>query len=433
MNTNTMFSRRQALGALAGGAAIMATTAACGFKSATATAGSADGNVQYWAQVDPTNTVQQAAISAFNTSNKGQVTLSTIPAAGYLGKVQTAMGSSAMPGLFFNWGGGSLSSYVKAGKLVALDPSLKAHFLSSPLQAGIVDGAFVGVPCRGTQPVFLYYNKKLFTQAGVQPPTTYSELTNLVKVFKGRGIIPFTVAGASTFSWTELMWLEYLVDRVGGPGVFKSIAGGDWSGWKDPSVLQAAEMITELVSSGAFGSNFGSVNYGAGGTSTLLATGRAAMQLMGSWDYATLAQISSSFAANELGYVAFPSVEGGKGDAANVSGNPTNYISMTTAASRTTASNFLQTVYSDSYVSGLVKMGEVPVTTNTKQLLSQSSDPAYSNFLYNLVSDAPTFTQSWDQALGSTLATPMLTEIQKLFNGQDTPQQFVNNVLAIKS
>jgi xylobiose transport system substrate-binding protein len=425
-------SRRQALAALAGGAAIMATTAACGFKSTTATASSADGDVSYWTQVDPTNTVQQAAISAFNKTSKGQVTLSTIASAGYLGKVQTAMGSSAMPGLFFSWGGGSLSPYIKAGKLVELDPALKSHFLSSPLQAGIVDGKFVGVPCRGTQPVFLYYNKTLFTQAGVQPPTTYSELTNLVSVFKKRGITPITVAGSGTSSWTELMWVEYLVDR-GGPEVFKSIAGGDWTGWKDPSVLQAAQMIAELVSSGAFGSNFGSVNYGAGGTSTLLATGRAAMQLMGSWDYATLAQISPSFAANELGYVAFPSVEGGKGDAANVSGNPTNYISMTTAAAKTTAADFLQTVYSDSYVSGLVKMGEVPVTTNAKQLLTQSSTPAYSNFLYNLVADAPTFTQSWDQALGSTLATPMLTEIQKLFNGQDTPQQFVSNVLAIKS
>ena len=95
--------------------------------------------------------------------------------------------------------------------------------------------------------------------------------------------------------------------------------------------------------------------------------------------------------------------------------------------------DFLATLYSDSYVLSLVRMGEVPVTTNTKSLLSQSTDPAYSNFLYDLVAGAPAFTQSWDQALGSTLATPMLTEIQKLFNGQDSPQQFVSNVLAIQS
>jgi xylobiose transport system substrate-binding protein len=430
---NSMMSRRQALATLAGGAAVMATAAGCGFKSAGASASSPDGDVSYWTQVDPTNTVQQTAIKTFNASSKGQVTLSTIPSTGYLSKIQTAMGSSAMPGLFFNWGGGSLSNYVKAGKLVEFDSSLKSHFLASPLQAGIVDGKFVGLPCRGTQPVFIYYNKALFTQAGVQPPTTFSDLMNLVQVFKRRGVTPFAIAGTSANSWTELMWIEYLVDRVGGPDVFKTIAGGDWSGWKDPSVLTAAEMVKELVGAGAFGNNFGSVNYGAGGTSTLFATGRAAMQLMGSWDYATLETISAGFTKDDLGYVPFPSVEGGKGDPKNVSGNPTNYLTMTTAAAKTTATDFLATVYSDSYVLGLVRMGEVPVTTSTKSLLSQSTDPAYSNFLYDLVAGAPAFTQSWDQALGSTLATPMLTEIQKLFNGQDSPQQFVSNVLAIQS
>ena len=428
---NSMMSRRQALAAMAaGGAAIMTTAAGC---SSSSSAGKPTGDVQYWTQVDPTNTVQQAAITAFNKTSTGQVTLSTIASNGYLSKVRTAMGSSAMPGLFFNWGGGSLSDYVKAGRLVELDSDLESHFLTSPLQAGIVDGKFVGVPCRGTQPVFIFYNKTLFTEAGVKPPTTYGELTNLVTTFKKRGVIPFTIAGTSTYSWTELMWLEYLVDRLAGPDVFKSIAGGDWTLWKDPSILEAATMIKELVSSGAFGNTFASVNYGAGGTSTLLADGKAAMELMGSWEYATLESISASFTSNELGYVPFPSVEGGKGNVKNVVGNPTNYISMTSEAAKTTAADFLKTTYSDAYVEGLVKMGEVPVTTNTAAALANASDPAYANFQFSMVQNAPAFTQSWDQALGSTLATPMLTEIQKLFNAQDTPQQFVSNVLAIQS
>jgi len=427
-------SRRQVLATIGGGAALMATAAACKSSGSSAAAGgSSTGDVSFWTLVDPTNTVQQAEVTAFNASGPGKVTLSTIATAGYLDKIRTAMGSSAMPGLFFSWGGGSLGDYVKAGKLVELDPALKTHFLASPLQAGIVDGKFVGVPCRGTQPVFVFYNKKLFTAAGVQPPTTWSELTALVKTFKAKGITPFALAGSGTSSWTELMWVEYLVDRVAGPGLFQKLAAGDWSQWKDPAVLQAAEMITELISSGAFGDKFGSVNYGAGGTSTLVATGRAAMQLMGSWDYATLAGIDPAFAANDLGYVAFPSVEGGKGDIANVVGNPTNYISMTTAAARTTAADFLKSTYSDAYVQGLVKMGEIPVTTTAQQALSAASDPAYANFQFDLVSKAPAFTQSWDQALGSTLATPMLTAIQKLFNGQSSPQQFVSAVLAIQS
>ncbi|MEW2403121.1 extracellular solute-binding protein [Streptomyces sp. NPDC046862] len=406
------------------------TVAGCG--STDSKASGATGTVDFWTLQDPTNTVQKAEVSAFNSTGHGKVTLSVIASDGYKDKLRTAMGSAKMPGLFFNWGGGSLDDYVKAGKLVELDKMLEASYLPSALEAGKVDGKLVGVPCRGTQPVFLFYNKKVFADAGVEPPTTYADLTKLVKVFRRKGVTPFALAGNASSSWTELMWIEYLVDRLAGPELFQQIQDGDWSKWNDPAVLRTARMIKELVDDGAFGKNFGSVNYGAGGTSTLLSKGKAAMVLMGSWEYAVQQGADPDFAKNGLGYVAFPSVEGGKGDPKNVVGNPTNYISVTTAAPKETAAEFLKTTYSDTYVQGLVEKGEVPVTTNAEKLLAKAPDPAYAKFQFDLVQKAPSFTQSWDQALGLTLGTPLLTEIQKLFNGQSSPEKFVGAVLAIK-
>ncbi|WP_051865228.1 ABC transporter substrate-binding protein [Streptomyces griseus] len=406
------------------------TVAGCG-TSGSSTA-SPTGDADFWTLQDPTNPVQQAAVDTFNSTGHGKVSMTVIATDGYKDKLRTAMGSSKMPGLFFNWGGGSLNDYVKAGKLVTLDQPLEMHFLASALAAGKVDGKLVGIPCRGTQPVFLFYNKKVFADAGVKPPKTYAELTDLVKVFKKQGVTPFALAGSASSSWTELMWIEYLVDRLAGPELFQKIAGGDWSQWKDPAVLKTAQMIKGLVDSGAFGKNFGSVNYGPGGTSTLLNKGKAAMVLMGSWEYATQQSEAPDFAKNGLGYVPFPSVAGGKGDPSNVVGNPTNYISVTTTAPKDTAAAFLRTTFSDSYVQGLVEKGEVPVTSNASQFLDKAPDPAYAKFQYDLVDGATTFTQSWDQALGLTLGTPLLTEIQKLFNGQSSPEQFVSAVLAIK-
>ena len=406
------------------------TVAGCG--SSGAKTSSTTGSTDFWTLQDPTNTVQQAQVKAFDATGHGRVSLSVIAADGYKDKLRTAMGSSKMPGLFFNWGGGSLNDYVKAGKLVELDEILGGRFLPSALAAGKVDRKLVGIPCRGTQPVFLFYNKKVFSDAGVEPPKTYADLQDLVKVFKRKGITPFALAGNASSSWTELMWVEYLVDRLAGPGLFEKIQGGDWSVWSDPAVLKTAQMITDLVDSGAFGKNFGSVNYGSGGTSTLLNKGKAAMVLMGSWEYAVQQGEAPEFAKNGLGYVPFPTVEGGKGDPGNVVGNPTNYISVTTAAPKETAAEFLKTTYSDAYVQGLIEKGEVPVTTNAAALLAKAPDPAYAKFQYDLVLKAPYFTQSWDQALGLTLGTPLLTEIQKLFNGQSSPERFVSAVLAIK-
>lgn len=407
--------------------------AGCSSSGGGSSASSPTGNVQFWTLQDPTNTVQQAQVDAFNQAGAGKITMSVIATDGYKDKVRTAMGSSQMPGIFFNWGGGSLNDYVKAGKLVELDPAIfKSHFLPAALEAGTVNGKLVGVPARGTQPVFLFYNKKVFADAGLQPPKTWADLTNLVQAFTGKGITPFALAGSGSSSWTELMWIEYLVDRLAGPELFKKIAAGDWSQWNDPAILKTAQMVKQLVDSGAFGKNFASVNYGAGGSSTLLTKGKAAMQLMGSWEYATQQGADPNFAKNDLGYVAFPSVPDGQGNPADVVGNPTNYLSVTTAAAKTTAVDFLKTTWSDSYIQGLVAKGEVPITDNAKAALAKAPDPAYAGFQYDLVQAAPSFTQSWDQALGLTLGTPLLTEIQKLFNGQSSPEQFVSGVLAIR-
>jgi len=416
------------------------TLAGCGSSSGSGSgsSGSSTAAVHFWTLKDPTNTVQQAGIDTLNTTAKTKIAMDVVPSDGYLDKLRTAMGSNRMPGMFFSWGGGPMREYATAKKIVDVatlpgGKDLASHFLPAVLKVGqTADGTLVGVPCRGTQPVFLFYNKKVFTAAGVQPPKTWSDLQSLITTFTGKGITPFALAGKGGNEWTELMWLEYLTDRLGGPQVFDKIQAGDSSGWTDPAILQAAQMIKKLVDGGAFGKKFGSVAYGAGGSSTLLSSGKAAMELMGSWEYAVQQGTSADFAKNDLGYVAFPTVDGGKGDPNDVVGNPSNYVSVTTSADATTAGAYLQTLYGDDYVKGLVKMGEVPVTTNAKDALAAAPDPAYATFQFNLVQQAPAFTQSWDQALGFKIATPMLAELQKLFNGQQTPDQFAAAAAALK-
>lgn len=123
--------------------------AGCSSSGGGSSASSPTGNVQFWTLQDPTNSVQQAQVDAFNQAGAGKITMSVIATDGYKDKVRTAMGSSQMPGIFFNWGGGSLNDYVKAGKLVELDPAIfKSHFLPAALEAGTVNGKLVGVLAR---------------------------------------------------------------------------------------------------------------------------------------------------------------------------------------------------------------------------------------------------------------------------------------------
>jgi len=49
---------------------------------------------------------------------------------------------------------------------------------------------------------------------------------------------------------------------------------------------------------------------------------------------------------------------------------------------------------------------------------------AFNQYSYSAVQNAPTFTQSWDQALAADVSQSMLTNLSQVFLGSMTPEQF---------
>ncbi|WP_046733534.1 extracellular solute-binding protein [Streptomyces humi] len=88
--------------------------------------------------------------------------------------------------------------------------------------------------------------------------------------------------------------------------------------------------LQELARAGAFGDNASSVTYDQGAATALLYTGKAGMELMGTWEYANIVKAAPDFAKKDLGYLAFPALSGGKGDAKDIVGNPSNFLSLGT-------------------------------------------------------------------------------------------------------
>lgn len=430
LSSGTRFARWTSAGAAMVMAAVLA---GCG-----STGGGGDsGTITAYVYGDDAVKIQKAAVDTFNKTSPVKVKLVSIPGSDYVNKLRSAMGSPSAPDVFYNWGGGSIKPYVEAGQLVDLtstvknDATLKHGFLPSVVTAGSLDGKIYGVPMRGMQPVILFYNKTLFADNHLGAPRTWDDLQKDITAFKAKGITPFALGGSD--QWPELMWLEYLLDRIGGPGVFRKIQGGDASAWGDPAVLKAARTVEQLVKEGAFGSHFTTVDYGNGGAPTLLNKGKAAMHLMGSWEYSTQLGKAPAFAKKDLAWTAFPTVSGGVGDPADVVGNPTNYWSVNSRTKhKDTAIAFLKTMASQEYAKSLIDNGDVPTTSNAASLLGSSPSPQFSTYQYQLVQKAPSFTLSWDQALESRIASPLLTEISKLFAGKSTPEQFVSAMKAVK-
>ncbi|MFF5295990.1 extracellular solute-binding protein [Paractinoplanes globisporus] len=436
--TNSNFSRRNFLG-LAAGAAGAAALAACGSSGPSDKGGSSGGGgggASYWSlSGEPGQPIRQAAIDRFNKANSGtKITPTFFQNDAYKQKIKTAIGAGQAPTMIWGWGGGGLKSYVDASQVVDLtdwfgqNDAVKQKILPSSFGAATVNGKIYAMPIETVQPIVLFYNKKVFEKVGVEPPKTYGDILNLIPKFNAKGIAPFSLAGQSR--WTNMMWLEFMLDRNAGSDVFNNVFAGKAGAWSDPAVLDMLTKVQDLVKGNAFIKGFSSITADSNADQALLYTGKAAMMVHGSWSYGIQKANGGDFVkSGGLGWMNFPPIEGGKGDPSNTVGNPGQYLSISSkasAAEQDVAKKFFSTtLVDDDEKAGWVKSGGVPVLTNSDSLFT-GDDAQFLKDMSAIASGAKTFAQSWDQALSPTAAETLLDNIAKLFQLQVTPQQWVD-------
>ncbi len=380
--------------------------------------------------------IVQDATAAFNSQHSDiRAAVEFFQNDPYKQKLQVAMGAKHPPDVFFGWGGGILKSYIDAGDVYDMtgalnaDSSWKNRYLPSVMGGVTFNGKVYGVPNSGVQPVVFLYNKDLFAKYHLTPPATWNALLQLIGPLKQNGVIPIALGGAS--KWPYLMYEEYLVDRIGGPSAFDAVVANQSNAWSNPAFIKANAMIQQLVSAGAFGNNFASVVYDTGQATALLYTGKAAMHLMGVWEFNAIDSSSPDFIkSGKLGWFPFPSVEGGTGDPKNLAGNLCNFYSVASAskAPQAALTYLKEAVLSDDEVTKFINNGEVPPVQGIESKLSSAPHSDWLKFIYQSVLAAPHYQLSWDQALPAQPSQAILTNLDQLFLKQISPQQFSTNM-----
>jgi raffinose/stachyose/melibiose transport system substrate-binding protein len=393
-----------------------------------------------WGLTGGNQPVLQKSVDDWNKANPDKsIKLDFFANDAYKTKVRTAVGAGEGPTFIYGWGGGVLKSYVDAGQVDDLssfvkdNPKVKDRYLPSVLKNGVVDGKTYALPNNNVQPVVLYFNKEVFDKVGAQPPKTWDELMALVPKFKEAGVAPFSLGGQS--KWPDLMWLEYLVERIGGPEVFANIAANKPGAWSDPAVKEALTKIQELADAGGFINGFSSVAADSNADQALMYTGKAAMILPGGWIYQGMKKDAADFVkSGKLGYTTFPTVSGGKGDPANVVGNPSNFWSISAKATdeqKKAALDYVKDGMStDANTDALISSGAVPVVTGIESKLEASPDKDFLTFVYGMAKNAPNFTLSWDQALSPAQGDAMLSNLDQIFLKKISPDQFITTMNA---
>ncbi|EWS80084.1 extracellular solute-binding protein [Brachybacterium phenoliresistens] len=428
-------SRRSLLGLSAGASAI--ALAGCGTAGPGAGGGGGD-TATFWAlSGQPNEGIYGDAVEAFNAEGEGTVEITFFQNDAYKQKIRTAIGAGEAPTIIYGWGGGGLRTYAEESQVDDLtgwlgeNAAFRDRFVESVWGAATVDEKVYAVPLGSTQPIILFHNTKVLEDIGGAAPATWDELLDVVEKAKSAGVAPISLAGQSR--WTSMMWLEYLLDRVGGPEVFARIAAGEPDAWLDPAVITMGERVQELLEAKAFADGFESMAADSNTDQALLWSDKAALMLHGGWTFGSMKASGGDFVqSGRLGFSAFPTIEGGKGELSNLVGNPCNYLSISSSATDE-AKEVAKTYFLDGYMTedvtkAIVESGAVPVVTGQDDALAASEDAEYLQWVYTSLQDAPAFTQSWDQALQPTVAETLLVTIEQLFLGQVTPEQFAETM-----
>ncbi|MFI6300222.1 ABC transporter substrate-binding protein, partial [Nonomuraea sp. NPDC050790] len=187
----------------------------------------------------------------------------------------------------------------------------------------------------------VYYNKKLFAQAGISaPPKTYAELLDVSARLKAKGVNPFVVGGggkdafAAGYLWIALVGADvysrqpdFLLKRRAGQVRFT-----------DPLFVKATQKFADLVGKGYVDKAGLSRDYPS--TEKAFLDGKGAMYPMGSWFAASADANKPGF---EVGVFAWPSDDGTTYVPSYTGGGPiVNAQSKQLAAARTFALEFNQ-------------------------------------------------------------------------------------------
>ncbi|HEX8373595.1 MAG TPA: ABC transporter substrate-binding protein, partial [Geminicoccaceae bacterium] len=145
------------------------------------------------------------------------------------------------------------------------------------VEAATRDGKFYAVPVNIHGQNWLFYNMKVFADAGVEPPKTWPELLEVGAKLKAKGVIPLALGGQPT--WERGLFSAALVGH-GGPELFRKVYGDrDQASVRGAEFREVAELygkLRGLVDPASPGRNW---NDATG----LVITNKAGMQFMGDW------------------------------------------------------------------------------------------------------------------------------------------------------
>src|SRR5690606_1197696 len=204
-------------------------------------------------------------------------------AATYDAFIKASFRTNTKPDLFTWHTGGQLKEIVEAGHVADTSElwseAIAQGYLTESLREHYTyDGKQYCVPLNIAYWV-MFYNKKVFDEAGLQPPKTWADLTTAAATLKAKGITPFY----QTADLFNFVWFQHLM--IGSdPDLYVKLGTGE-AKFTDPGVVTVMEEWKSLIDSG-YMSDPGDKTE----PQELLKSGKVAMVPFGTWFNTSMTQ-----------------------------------------------------------------------------------------------------------------------------------------------
>ena len=205
-----------------GGAAALATLGRTGF---TIGANAQDAvTITMWGNHPEWRDPMLEILAAFEEANPGiTVEFTAIPGRDYPTKLQTAVAGGAPSDVLGTLEGSILTQVAAGGELPFIDLTGKIDIsgLTDPARGQVeVDGKVYGTPL-ASYTVGIAYQKPIFAEHGLEPPTTWQELKDVAQALQDAGETPI-VLGAKDWVHPYFMYIG-LASSVLGPEGFEQL------------------------------------------------------------------------------------------------------------------------------------------------------------------------------------------------------------------
>jgi len=322
----------------------------------------------------------------FKAANPGvEIVTESYPDQPYQQKIKIYATAKQLPDVFKFWSVTALlKPLVTGGFIEPLNRSDfdKLDYLTGALESNVYGGKLYGIPVSADLWV-IYYNKKLFKDAGIdKPPATVDELIAVAGKLKARGLVPMVTDGKD--AWPLCITFDQLAWRISGDATLPAKALAREARFTDPVFVQAARELSRMIKAGLFQDDLMVTDYGA--ARNLFGQGRAAMYLMGSWELGLGADktFSDGFRTHVDAFK-FPLVAGGKGKVDDLfAWYGGNYVVSASSKHKALAVKYLQFYARRFPVLAWDKQAALPA----QKVTARPGDTAVARTLLQIVSDA---------------------------------------------